>query len=332
MWRRHRFRSPEARLRPSSSPARELADCAHAVAQRDGDRVFAYGPGGATARSGSGSRSGTAFRPGRSSSRSVACKASSSTRLSSSHARPRARRGAELRPSAQDPRSRGGRDRSVGVGRRGARPGRARRRAREPRREGVVPLRSPRSRTRAEGRSRQSGARGSSRSCGSTGSPSSRTTRTGSSAEERPRISLLELEGGDLVTYTSSFSNRCPRRTQRLLRASGGARAGLRGTGGFHVHLAAIPPAGRRRGVHRARQLRAEPRARPLRAAGPTRRDAPALDANAPDGVSWSHPAGGYFVWLELDGADATALAADTEQEGVTFVPGPGFFAAGSVE
>src|SRR5262245_18830203 len=31
---------------PELVPAQELADCAHAVAQRDGDRIFAYGPGG----------------------------------------------------------------------------------------------------------------------------------------------------------------------------------------------------------------------------------------------------------------------------------------------
>ena len=31
---------------PELIPAAELADCAHAVAQRDGAKVFAYGPGG----------------------------------------------------------------------------------------------------------------------------------------------------------------------------------------------------------------------------------------------------------------------------------------------
>ncbi len=75
-----------------------------------------------------------------------------------------------------------------------------------------------------------------------------------------------------------------------------------------------------------------EPNLAHVRAELQARRDAmlSALAATAPTGVSWSHPAGGYFVWLELDGADATALAADAEREGVAFVPGPGFFAAGS--
>ena len=55
-----------------------------------------------------------------------------------------------------------------------------------------------------------------------------------------------------------------------------------------------------------------------------------ALTEHAPNGVSWSRPAGGYFVWVDLDGADSTELGAAAEREGVSFVPGPGFFAKGS--
>ena len=63
-----------------------------------------------------------------------------------------------------------------------------------------------------------------------------------------------------------------------------------------------------------------------------SRRDAmlAALAAHAPSGSSWSHPHGGYFVWLDLDAADTTSLAADAEREGVTFVAGRSFFTAGS--
>jgi 2-aminoadipate transaminase len=55
-----------------------------------------------------------------------------------------------------------------------------------------------------------------------------------------------------------------------------------------------------------------------------------ALSTHAPGGSSWSRPEGGYFVWLEVDGADSSALAAAAEREGVTFIAGSGFFPASS--
>jgi DNA-binding transcriptional MocR family regulator len=52
------------------------------------------------------------------------------------------------------------------------------------------------------------------------------------------------------------------------------------------------------------------------------------------DGLaSWTIPDGGYFLWLELAGGLSTVeLLADCERAGVTFVPGPGFFADGGGE
>ena len=38
----------------------------------------------------------------------------------------------------------------------------------------------------------------------------------------------------------------------------------------------------------------------------------------------------GYFVWLEVDGADSAALATAAEREGVTFIAGSGFFPTSS--
>jgi DNA-binding transcriptional MocR family regulator len=60
------------------------------------------------------------------------------------------------------------------------------------------------------------------------------------------------------------------------------------------------------------------------------RRDAmlDALEQHMPDGATWSRPAGGYFIWLDLP-AEAPALE-DAERAGVTFVPGTDFFADGS--
>lgn len=57
-----------------------------------------------------------------------------------------------------------------------------------------------------------------------------------------------------------------------------------------------------------------------------------ALDQHMPNGVTWTRPEGGMFVWMTLpDGVDgATLLAKSLETERVAFVPGQAFFADGS--
>jgi len=54
-----------------------------------------------------------------------------------------------------------------------------------------------------------------------------------------------------------------------------------------------------------------------------------ALDKTMPKGVTWSHPEGGMFVWIDLpEGIDGAALLARAiEEERVAFVPGAPFFA-----
>ena len=54
-----------------------------------------------------------------------------------------------------------------------------------------------------------------------------------------------------------------------------------------------------------------------------------ALDRTMPPGVTWSHPEGGMFVWVDLpEGIDGAALLARAiEEERVAFVPGAPFFA-----
>lgn len=63
------------------------------------------------------------------------------------------------------------------------------------------------------------------------------------------------------------------------------------------------------------------------------RRDATlnALSRHMPDGVAWTRPTGGMFVWVTLppylDGAELLSLS--LREEGVAFVPGAAFFADG---
>lgn len=71
-----------------------------------------------------------------------------------------------------------------------------------------------------------------------------------------------------------------------------------------------------------------------IREAYRARRDAmlAALAAHMPDGVEWTRPEGGMFVWITLpkgmDGAEL--LAKSLQSQKVAFVPGSAFFADGS--
>ena len=57
-----------------------------------------------------------------------------------------------------------------------------------------------------------------------------------------------------------------------------------------------------------------------------------ALEAHMPEGVTWTRPEGGMFIWLELPNHinSADLLAQSLESERVAFVPGHAFFADGS--
>jgi 2-aminoadipate transaminase len=60
------------------------------------------------------------------------------------------------------------------------------------------------------------------------------------------------------------------------------------------------------------------------------RRDAmlAALEESFPDGSRWSHPKGGYFLWLDLpEGTDSAVLLERAEREDITFVKGADFYA-----
>ena len=144
--------------------------------------------------------------------------------------------------------------------------------------------------------------------------------------------SLHELEGGELVTYTSSFSKT--------------AAPGLRT--GYFVLSADTAAAFEERAVstyisppflaHAAifefiRRGHFEPNLARVCEELRARRDAmtSALERSFPAGSSWSRPEGGYFVWIELPGGVATAeLIARAEPAGVAFVRGEDFFPRGS--
>jgi len=147
---------------------------------------------------------------------------------------------------------------------------------------------------------------------------------------ERPP-SLLELEGGELVTYTSSFSKTVAPgvRTGYFVLPAGEAASFEERAVSTYISPPFLPEAivwefiRRERFDSNLEHVRGELR---------TRRDAmlAALAEHAPHDASWSTPEGGYFVWLDLPGVDVDDLARRGDDVGVAVVTGPGFFPRGS--
>jgi DNA-binding transcriptional MocR family regulator len=147
-----------------------------------------------------------------------------------------------------------------------------------------------------------------------------------------PPPTLHELEGGELVTYTSSFSKTVAPglRTGYFVLPDGEA-------GGFEERAASTyisPPFLAQATIAELIDRgRFEPNLEHARGELRARRDAmlKALAASFPATASWSDPRGGYFVWLELgEGADTAALAERAAKAGVLLVRGADFFPLGS--
>jgi DNA-binding transcriptional MocR family regulator len=145
--------------------------------------------------------------------------------------------------------------------------------------------------------------------------------------------SLHELEGGRLVTYTSSFSKT----------VAPGVRVGWfvlpeEAAAGFEERAVSTyisPPLLTQAAVHELIDRGAfEPNLTRIVGLLRARRDAMlgALERGLGDGAArWSEPEGGYFVWLDLPaGTDTGELLERATDAGVTFVRGRDFFPAGA--
>jgi DNA-binding transcriptional MocR family regulator len=137
---------------------------------------------------------------------------------------------------------------------------------------------------------------------------------------------LFELEGGERVAYSSSFSKTI----------APGLRVGyFILPPGLEHELEALATStyitpvllGQATVFEFLRRGNFEPNLERVTGLLRARRDAmlEALESELPD-ARWSRPQGGYFIWLELpEGADAGALLERATAAGVTFVPGMDF-------
>jgi 2-aminoadipate transaminase len=148
--------------------------------------------------------------------------------------------------------------------------------------------------------------------------------------EGEPLPSLHELEGGELVTYASSFSKTVApgvRVGWFVAPADLAARLEARA-----VSTYISPPFLTQATVFELIERRAfEPNLERITGLLRSRRDAmrDALTRELAGEASWSRPEGGYFLWADLP-VDSADLLARAEAEGVTFVKGADFFPNGA--
>jgi 2-aminoadipate transaminase len=56
-----------------------------------------------------------------------------------------------------------------------------------------------------------------------------------------------------------------------------------------------------------------------------------ALEREMPEGTTWTHPKGGFFIWVTLpEGVDAVDMVATARENLVDYIPGPSFYSDGS--
>lgn len=150
--------------------------------------------------------------------------------------------------------------------------------------------------------------------------------------EGEPPASLHGLEGGELVTYTSSFSKTVAPglRTGYFVLPEAEARAFEERAVSTYIAPPFLAQATIAEFIARGRF---EPNLEHVCGELRARRDAmlETLGDSFPQSASWSRPEGGYFVWLDLgEGENASELAARAEADGVALVRGEDFFPRGS--
>ena len=144
--------------------------------------------------------------------------------------------------------------------------------------------------------------------------------------------SLHDLEGGVLVSYTSSFSKTVAPglRTGYFVLPADTAAAFEERAVSTYISPPFFAQAAIAEFIARGHF---EPNLARICGELRARRDAMtrALEQSFPAGSSWSRPQGGYFVWVELpDGVTTAELMARAEPAGVAFVRGEDFFPRGS--
>lgn len=145
---------------------------------------------------------------------------------------------------------------------------------------------------------------------------------------------MFELEGGERVAYSSSFSKTvAPGVRVGYFVLPEGLAAAIEEVA---VSTYISPPALTQATVHELIARGAfEPNLERVCGLLRGRRDAmlEALDRELPAGTSWSRPEGGYFLWVTFpEGVDAGELLVRALEAGVAFVRGADFFPAGSGE
>jgi 2-aminoadipate transaminase len=142
---------------------------------------------------------------------------------------------------------------------------------------------------------------------------------------------MLELEGGTHITFTSSFSKT----------VAPGLRVGyfvlveplVAGFEDRAVSTTISPPLLPQAIVHELFAREAfEPNLDRIKNLLRLNKEAMlgSLEREMPEQVTWSHPEGGYFLWVDFgDGVDAAELLRRATEAGVTFVRGTDFFPPG---